>query len=85
MFDGQLGQWIGAAYNIELRESATPYHAQLFAVLKCYEQSFIKEVLLLSFYVSKDKEVSFWRIFKGLYYFGNVLGSNTLSYCMRTL
>ena len=44
MFDGQLGQWKGKAYDIELREGATPYHARPFAVPKCYEQTLKKEV-----------------------------------------
>ena len=47
MFNGQLGQWTGPAYDIELREGATPYHARPFAVPKCYELALKKEVLRL--------------------------------------
>ena len=37
MFNGQLGQWTGPAYDIELKEGVTPYHARPFTVPKCYE------------------------------------------------
>ena len=44
MFDGQLGQWTGKAYDKELREGVTPYQTRPFAVPKCYEETLKKEV-----------------------------------------
>jgi len=38
MFDGQLGQWTGKPYEIELKAGATPYHSRPFALPKCYEK-----------------------------------------------
>ena len=44
MFDGQLGQWTGKPYEIELKAGATPYHSRPFALPKCYEKTLRKEV-----------------------------------------
>jgi len=43
-FDGQLGQWTGKPYEIELKAGATPYHSRPFALPKCYEKTLRKEV-----------------------------------------
>ena len=44
MFDGQLGQWTGKPYELELKAGATPYHSRPFALPKCYEKTLRKEV-----------------------------------------
>jgi len=43
MFKGQLGQWTGKPYEIELKAGATLYHSRPFALPKCYKKTLCKE------------------------------------------
>ena len=47
LFDGTLGKWKNSAYEIELKEGATPYHSQPYLVPQAYKAMFHKEVLQL--------------------------------------
>lgn len=44
MFDGTLGTWKQAPYNIELRKDATPYHAKAFPVPRIHQTTMRNEV-----------------------------------------
>ena len=44
LFDGTLGRWRGAPYDIELVEGAKPYHARAYPVPKAYERTLHNEV-----------------------------------------
>ena len=44
LFDGTLGRWRGAPYDIELVEGAKPYHARAYPVPKAYERTLRDEV-----------------------------------------
>ena len=47
LFDGQLGQWKGENYDIELKPDAKPYHARPFAIPKVHEGTLKHEVVRL--------------------------------------
>ena len=47
LFDGQLGQWKGENYDIELKPDARPYHARPFAIPKVHEGTLKHEVVRL--------------------------------------
>ena len=44
LFDGTLGQWKGAPYDIELKRGVDPYHARSYPIPKAYEQTLKDEV-----------------------------------------
>ena len=44
LFDGTLGQWKGAPYNIHLKEDANPYHGKPYKIPYCHEDKVKVEV-----------------------------------------
>ena len=44
LFNGTLGHWYDSAYNIELKEGATPYHAKPYPVPRIHEATLKAEV-----------------------------------------
>ena len=44
LFDGNLGNWEGEEYNIELKPDATPYHARAFPIPKVHVDTLKNEV-----------------------------------------
>ena len=44
LFDGTLGKWRDEKYKIDLKESATPYHARAYPVPRAYENTLRLEV-----------------------------------------
>ena len=44
LFDGTLGKWEMAPYEVELRPDATPYHARAFPIPKCHTDTLKLEV-----------------------------------------
>ena len=44
LFDGQLGHWKDANYDIKLKEGATPFHSKPYPIPKAHEQTLKKEI-----------------------------------------
>ena len=44
LFDGTLGKWTEAPFEIELKEGATPYHARPYPVPRCHADTLRMEV-----------------------------------------
>ena len=44
LFDGKLGHWKDANYEIELKEGATPHHAKPYPIPRVHEQTLKKEI-----------------------------------------
>ena len=44
LFDGTLGTWKGASYNITLKEGAMPYQGRLYTIPRAYEKQVRLEV-----------------------------------------
>jgi hypothetical protein len=44
LFDGILGKWNQDPIKLELKEGATPYHAQPFPIPKCHAETLMMEV-----------------------------------------
>ena len=44
LFDGTLGQWTEAPYDVKLRKEATPYHARAYPIPRAYEATMKLEV-----------------------------------------
>ena len=44
LFDGKLGTWKGAKYDIELKSDAKPYHARFYPIPRIHQQTLKREV-----------------------------------------
>jgi hypothetical protein len=74
LFDGTLGKWNQDPIKLELKEGATPYHAQPFPIPKCHAETLKMEVerlveigVLKSFIIpKKDGTVRFINNFREL-------------------
>ena len=44
LFDGKLGVWWDANYNIELKPDVSPYHARPYPIPRIHEQTLKKEI-----------------------------------------
>ena len=44
LFDGKLGVWKDANYNIELKPDVSPYHARAYPIPRIHEQTLKKEI-----------------------------------------
>ena len=44
LFDGKLGVWKDADYEIELKEGAKPYHSKPYPIPRAYEETLKKEI-----------------------------------------
>ena len=44
LFDGKLGVWQDANYNIELKPDVSPYHARPYPIPRIHEQTLKKEI-----------------------------------------
>ena len=59
MFDGNLGNYTGTEYKIELLKGAQPYHAKPFPIPKIHEETLKTEVnRLVNMRVLKHKHNS---------------------------